>query len=218
MYCKFLKTSIETILYTYSSMWKLEALWNMKWIRNFKNKNWNNFGIFWNIGRVFKTLRRSNLLMPKLFQNCSIIIGQSGQNVLSTLDLVDKRKCHCRTKWQHRVEWLRLVKNLNSCSLWEIMKDFKERSFEFVIIKTYSSFENEDSLMIGVREEFWWRKTLILHCIFFLFFFSILCCLNLFSYYCRYCIVVTMGFGKVFVWIYFLICIVDSCCKIWILA
>jgi len=64
--------------------------------------------------------------MPKLFQNHSITIGQSGQIVLSTLDLVDKRKCHCKTKWQHKVERIRLVKNLNSCSLWEIMKDLRK--------------------------------------------------------------------------------------------
>jgi hypothetical protein len=30
----------------------------------------------------------------------------------------------------------------------------KQISFEFVIIETYSSFENENKLMIGVREEF----------------------------------------------------------------
>ncbi len=89
---------------------KLEQLWD-----------------FWSVRRVFKTLTRSNLLMPKLFQNHSITIGQSGQIVLSTLDLVDKKKFHCRTKWQHKVEWIRLVKNLNSCSLQEITKDLRKK-------------------------------------------------------------------------------------------
>jgi hypothetical protein len=59
--------------------------------------------------------------------------------VLSLLNKVDKRNCHWRTKWQHRVEWLGLVENLNSCSWWEIEKDLGE-SFKFVIISTLNSF------------------------------------------------------------------------------
>jgi hypothetical protein len=33
--------------------------------------------------------------------------------ILSWLDRVDKWKCHCRTKWQYKVEWIRLVDNLH---------------------------------------------------------------------------------------------------------
>ncbi len=28
------------------------------------------------------------------------------KNILSVLEIINKRKCHCRTKWQHRAEWL----------------------------------------------------------------------------------------------------------------
>jgi len=54
-----------------------------------------------------------------------------GRIVLSLWDKVDKtiflsldkRKCYCTTEWQPKVEWLRLVENLNSCSWQEIRKD-----------------------------------------------------------------------------------------------
>lgn len=91
----------------------------------------------------------------------------------------------------------------------------KERSFEFVIIKTYNSFENENKPMIGVRRRVLMEKKIDTTLYFVSYFlFSILYRLKLFSYYCRYCIVVTMDFGKDFFWVYFLISIVDSHCKI----
>jgi hypothetical protein len=46
--------------------------------------------------------------------------------VLSLLNKVDKRKCHCRIKWEHKAECIGLVENLNSCSWWEIKKDLEE--------------------------------------------------------------------------------------------
>lgn len=67
--------------------------------------------------------------------------------------------------------------------------------------RTLSFFEDEEKLMIGVNKEFWWRRTLILHCILF----SIPYSLNLFSNYYKYCIIVDMDLGRNFVWTYSLI-------------
>jgi hypothetical protein len=41
------------------------------------------------------------------------------------------------------------------------------KSFEFVIIKKLNSFEDEEKLMIGSKEDFLWRRTFVLHCIWF---------------------------------------------------
>jgi hypothetical protein len=41
---------------------------------------------------------------------------------------------------------------LNSCSWWEI-KGLREISFEFMIIKTLNSLDDEEKFMIGIRKE-----------------------------------------------------------------
>jgi len=70
-----------------------------------------------------------------------------------------------------------------------------------IIITLNNLFEDEEKLMIIVREGFWW--TIFLYYI--VFCFSIPYSLNLFLDYCKCYIVVDMDFGRDFIWIYFLL-------------